>query len=48
MNKKIKFSLLQANRSHFPYAITTTDNMILTADYKGNIYFWNFDGEKIK
>ncbi|CAD8046507.1 unnamed protein product [Paramecium primaurelia] len=48
MNKKIKFSLLQSNKSHFSKTIATTDKMILTADYQGNIFFWNFDGEKIK
>ncbi|CAD8049460.1 unnamed protein product [Paramecium sonneborni] len=48
MNKKIKYSYLQIKRSHFPEAIVATDKMILTANYKGDIFFWNFNGEKIK
>ncbi|CAD8148995.1 unnamed protein product [Paramecium pentaurelia] len=47
MNKKIKSSYMMEKQSHDPEFMATTEKMIITADRKGNLFMWDYDGEKI-
>ncbi|CAD8141735.1 unnamed protein product [Paramecium octaurelia] len=47
MNKKIYSSLMMERQSHDPEFVTNSEKMIITADRKGNLFMWDYDGQKI-